>query len=130
MSIDYDKENSLFHVRRNLPGELSTEKYKEEFLLWLGLIKKHKPRLHLIDERHNHFPIEPQLQQWMNENIFQAALKAGVERIALVTSKDFVAHLSQQQVLDEDQGQKFEYQFFKTIKQAYAWLLNDKKNNT
>lgn len=47
----------------------------------------------------------------------------GVRKVALIASKEFVAHLSVQQTLSEAEAKELDTCFFSDISEAKQWLL-------
>ena len=98
-----------------------------EFKDWnnelVNKFQEHKPTGFLANTKDYKFIITPDLQQWATTNIFEEFAKAGLEKIAMLVSKDLFPQVSLEQFIDEYKGGKIETKYFKIEEEAMKWLL-------
>jgi hypothetical protein len=82
----------------------------------------------LIDARELHFTASPDVQEKIANENFPLAFGAGLRRIAIVNSDDFVTQISNEQMMEEDRNEFFLTRFFNSKDEAIQWLLDNKMN--
>lgn len=122
--IEYDKNDSLFIVKRTLPYYISDSVYKNDVLRWAEAFKKYKPKYQLLDMRENKNPVSPELQVWLNNNLMKPAFASGCRKVAIVESPEPFAQVSFEQAMDELMGRKFRVEYFLDFDDARDWLVN------
>ncbi len=124
LTINLDAENALLEfVWHPSSSELDNETLKKEFLKEVELCETHKPQKLLINTKNFDYAITPNLQEWTDANIFPKYLEAGVTKIAIVVSQDFISGISVEQTMDEEKGKEFDTQYFDNDTAAKDWLL-------
>ncbi len=88
----------------------------------LHLIETHKPITMLLDSTEFDYIVSPTLQIWYAQEIAQKIYIAGVERIAVVMSPNFVVNLATEQLVEEIEDRKVITTFFGNIDAAVDWL--------
>jgi SpoIIAA-like len=106
-------------------GEMSEEEYRNHVKLYLETVCTHKPNRILVDTSYFYFHIAPQTQLWINEEIFPATIEAGLEKMAIIVSRDFISMLSVEQTMSENPNLGFSVHYFVNKEDALAWLLLD-----
>ena len=124
--IFFDKELS-FHYNINKASTLymSEHQFRELLLKWKASVFEMKPRLILVDNREFNFPISPDLQLWMVENISTPVLEMpGVEKFCFVVPEELISKLSITQLTDEanEKTDKNEIRYFGSLEEAKLWL--------
>lgn len=82
----------------------------------------YKPTTVLIDNTNFGFPIDPELQEWVNETCLTQWHNEYTKKIAITITKEIIAQLSVEQIWEEPIGQKFNVRFFEYVTEAEAWL--------
>jgi len=123
LKIDYDESNLLIiNTFNKNTVDMNVDEFKEERIIFLNYCLKYKPKYILINNLELIFPIAPELQQWVNLEIF-SKIRNFVNRIAFLMPSDFITNLSVEQTLDEKEGSTFNKRFFDTEQEALKWLL-------
>jgi hypothetical protein len=103
---------------------MTIEEYKQEFENYLNLILQLQPKKILPDTREMLFQIEPELQEWTNENIFVPSLAMGLDKAGFVVSQYVFSQISIEQTMSEGEGAKFNTRYFDNKESAKTWLLS------
>lgn len=124
VEIYYDEFNSLIQ-QKFLPETefMYVEQFKKEMLLFADMCVKYRPNRAFIDLLDMHFPIAPEVQEWMNTEIFVQYVNI-IEKIAFLMPTDMIPALSIEQVLDEEVGKIFVQAYFDDKQKALDWLLS------
>ncbi len=95
-----DKDNSILVYRwKETILDLNEEEYKEGFLEALKYLEEYRP-VHVIhDSRTQVYPITPELQKWIMNEITPRFKAVGVKKIAYVMPKDFLSKLALEQLV-------------------------------
>ncbi|TAE75158.1 MAG: hypothetical protein EAZ85_03005 [Bacteroidetes bacterium] len=104
--------------------EMTEEEYKQEFLNYLDIILKVRPKKIIPDTRNMFFPIVPKLQEWTNQVVFPPSLEMGLNKAAFVVSQEMIAQLSIEQTMEEHEGVKFVTRYFESKEEAKQWILS------
>jgi hypothetical protein len=68
------------------------------------------------------YPIAPDVQTWVNEEIFPRFIKAGLKKYAIIVSKEMIAQLSIEQTMEENNASSFQVKYFDNPTKAQHWL--------
>ncbi len=118
-------EQELIEMNWKPSTEKMTEsEYKQETLNFQDILLKFRPKKILVDTRDMLFIVTPELQEWMNREIFPTSLSIGITQSAFVMSKDFFSQLSIEQTMEEREGLKFINRYFENKEEAREWLLS------
>ncbi len=121
--ILFDKEKSMI-VHKALPAtsDMNEEQFKQEMLLFTEICEKYNPNRDLVDLADMNYIIQPELQSWVNSEIFPRILEI-IQRMALIMPNTFVESVSLQQTMEEELGEKFVRRYFDNKNQAVEWLM-------
>ncbi len=123
MRINFDHDKALMTFTWDSRSEfLDDEQFKKEIEECKKHISEHELRYIIVNNRNFHFPITPELQNWMNESLAPAYEKSGVEKFAIIESEDLISQLGTEQTVEADEDRKHEIQFFKSEREAYGWF--------
>ncbi|MCC5944519.1 MAG: STAS/SEC14 domain-containing protein [Bernardetiaceae bacterium] len=103
---------------------MTEEEYKKEFLNYLEVILKVRPKKIIPDTSNMLFPISPDLQVWTNQTIFPPSLEMGLNKAAFVVSQKMIAQLSIEQTMEEHEGVKFITRYFDNKEEAKTWITS------
>ncbi|MCS6967054.1 MAG: hypothetical protein RMJ44_02660 [Cytophagales bacterium] len=106
---------------------LQDEEYKELMYSFLNAILQYRPERILIDSRKAEYVIRPDMQDWINANIYPPAAEAGVRKAAFLLGEDLFMQLSLEQVVEDSmQNEKvrqiIQQNFFHNYDEAIQWL--------
>lgn len=68
------------------------------------------------------YPISPDLQTWVNEQIFPRFIAAGLRKYAIIVSKEMITQLSIEQTMEENNASSFQVRYFDDVTKASTWL--------
>lgn len=121
--IEHFPDNSLFIMTwRENTCEMTLDDFKQESLNCLALTRQLRPQKMMVDSREMFFPVVPELQDWLNENVLRANLELGLNISAFVMSLEEITQMSIEQAMDEQEGVKFQNAFFDTREAAFDWI--------
>ncbi|MDW7693126.1 hypothetical protein R9C00_09640 [Flammeovirgaceae bacterium SG7u.111] len=103
---------------------MSDKTFKQEFLKYAALVKKHRPSKLLFNTGTSSFTINPKMQAWLNDKVFPVTYNAGLRTVAFIVSRVFITQLSLEQTVEEEQGRAKHkmVRFFGDINEAMAFL--------
>lgn len=87
-------------------------------------VKDYKPRFIVVDEREMHRPYSPEEQDWVDKNSATVVLSVGIEKIAIVISKDGFVELATESMMQEEKSKELNTRFFDSIESAEEWLFS------
>lgn len=101
---------------------LETTQLKQEFEDLADMAKVYRPFKLLIDAQALNYPILPDTQDWLNQEVFPYFLMHKLKYIAIVISQNMHAQLSLDQALEDIKTYNIEVESFDTLKEASYWL--------
>lgn len=104
--------------------EMTEEEYKQEFINFIDIILKIRPRKAINNTKNMFFPIVPELQEWTNQVVFPPSLEMGLNKVAFVVSQEMIPQLSIEQTMEEHEGMKFVTGYFENKEEAKKWILS------
>ena len=121
--IILEKENSLI-IDKFLPEtELMEGKdFKKEIITFAEKVEEHEPERELVHLIDMNYVIDPDMQEWMNKEIFPRYENI-IKRMAFLVPKEIFAQASVEQTMENESGQKFVQKFFKDEQEARKWLM-------
>lgn len=121
---DFDLNTSLF-VCGVYPesASMSEEEYKAEINKLIALLEDHKPKYVIGHMQQMNFAITPEVQEWLDQNLFACYERIGISRLALVLSKDLFTAVSIEQTMDDKTVASFETMNFDDYDKAKTWIL-------
>lgn len=123
-SIDWIQDKGYFHyVFNKNTARMTSEEYVDELKIFIDFVKTYKPKKVLGDMLEFDFAITPEVQKWIDENLFTVYKEIGFEKIAILLSQEFIASLSIEQTMEEATVDTFESRYFDNEKAALDWLM-------
>ncbi len=123
VEIIYEKENSLIIDKfLSATEDMETSDFKEEMQIFVKKCEEHKPQrelVHLLDMK---YAIVPEVQEWMNEEIFPK-YKNIIKRMAFLMPTEIFTQVAVEQTMEEETGQGFVQKYFDNEKDAREWLM-------
>ena len=97
--IDLDK--SIYSYRwKSTNSNMTPEQYKAEMIRHSDNLRQYKPQFVLVDFRESDFIIDPDLQSFVNETLFQSMLDVGTQKLAVIQTEDYIMQLSIEQTVN------------------------------
>jgi len=112
-----ETRDGLLLTWKKQTSELSPEKFKEEAMTFVEIVKKRKVKNILVDMREFKYTLSNELIAWRNKQVISVYNDRGIEKFAFVSDK---VGLKQ-----DDRSNKFITRYFSTIKEAEEWLRNN-----
>lgn len=123
LSLNFDAKKSFFQMIFRRETEFMTiEEYKADMLKCANFMKKNKHNRFLTDLTHFYFILNPELQRWINEDVFNFP-QPPEYRTAVIISSDFVAQIGVEQMAEERPNPE-SVQYFSTDEEARKWLFS------
>ncbi|HAI75349.1 MAG TPA: hypothetical protein DCM08_03805 [Microscillaceae bacterium] len=129
VEISFDKsQRKLLAVWKDQTATMSNDQYKELFEQIAGLLELHKPDHWLGDIRKFGFFVIPELQEWIATAIMPRFIQAGLKKMAMLASENFIAQLSIEQTTDEmeknsQEASPLQVRYFDNDQAAQDWFL-------
>ena len=131
LRLDFFKEHNFIEATWSAATEhLTEQEYKEELLNYLKLALDFKPKRVLVNTQDFLFTTTPTLQTWTNETISAPNVEMGLKQTAFVVSKEFIAQLAIEQLMEEPSAQKFTTKYFDSKEEAKEWILSFSDSET
>jgi hypothetical protein len=126
VSISFDAENSiLVDIWLANSKPMSEETFKEIMYVWRDLMQKNQVKYSLTDTLHFDFPLTPEIQDWIVENINGPTFKNfSFCRQAFIMPIEFISGLGIEQFTDENNKKSAITAHFSDIDSARKWLLS------
>lgn len=118
----HNEAKCLHFIFQEYTKLLQEEEYREELVKFIELVKEHQPKSIYADTREFYFTIAPELQEFINENILAVYSEIGVEKHAILVSKDIFSAVSVEQTMEEDEKPSYENCFFDDEQEVSKWL--------
>lgn len=94
--ISFDKETSLHcHIVKAASSKMFADDFKAMLITWRETVFKLQPQLLLIDNRKQLFPISPDLQAWITEEVGAPVMH--LPYVKNIMPEDFITRLSMSQ---------------------------------
>lgn len=124
IDIEFDKANRLFRLVWKPESEsMTNEIFRQEMLEYRDLFDMGIWYI-LQQMRDMRFPIEPEMQTWLNTEINPVAIQKGIKKMAIVMSTELFASISVEQGLADFNPDTDALGYFDNEDQALKWLLN------
>jgi len=123
VEISYDEKKSLI-VDKFLPEteSMTSEQFKQEMLIFVEMCKKYLPSRELVYLLEMKYTIVPEVQEWMNKEIFPHYENI-IKRMAFLLPVEVFPQVSVSQTMEEEVGQKFVQKYFDNEQDAIDWLM-------
>ncbi|MCS7018179.1 MAG: hypothetical protein RMJ87_03515 [Cytophagales bacterium] len=118
----HENAKCLRPVFNDYTKQMTYEEYLQELDKYEELIHHFKPQSICADMRSFYFTISPDIQQRINERILAFYNQIQLKKHALLVSPDFIAQLSIEQTMDENNNTSYENRYFGSERDAIAWL--------
>ncbi|OJJ17746.1 hypothetical protein BKI52_28190 [marine bacterium AO1-C] len=125
--IDWDQAHSFLYVKwlDNNIWHRDESEYRKYFELYVQQVEHYKATNVLQDMADTRYTIGIDNQDWTVQKMFPRLAKAGVKRVSLLVSRDFVTSLSIEQVMNDAEmhGIIFETRYFTDRQASIDWML-------
>jgi hypothetical protein len=102
VDIYLKEENSTIILDwKDKTGDWSDKDFERENKNIVQLVERYKPKYLLSLSKTFFYPITPDQQMWLVDNVFAAHKKNGITKMAVIMSDEFISQLSLEQLVDE-----------------------------
>lgn len=123
--IEFDEKSGiLYEIWKIKSEDMTPLDFQNEMQQQVQAARQAKSRAALTDTLDMRFPIVPEMQEWLNENIFPQFIELGMKRIAFLMSREMITQLSVEQTMEEETGSQFEMRYFSDQQEAERWLVS------
>lgn len=123
--IYFDKEKSLItHKALPTTSEMSLEEFKQEMFRFVELCEQLLPTRDLVNLMNMNYIITPEVQEWVNSEIFPR-FENIIQQIALLLPSGIFESVALEQTMEEEGAQKFTQKYFDNEDQALKWLMSN-----
>ena len=119
--IDSSKRIYYYHWKR-ANRTMTPEQYQAEITRQANSILHYHPQFVLVDFRASDFIIDPDLQEFVTQSLFQSLSQVGTQKLAILQTEDYVLQLSVIQTVDERKEGKYVVQYFSNPEEAEHWF--------
>jgi hypothetical protein len=119
LTISYDADSAT--VIMQWKSFATSEEFRKGLNEGLKLIEEKKASNWLADLRKME-AIDPEDEQWSNEDWFSRALQGGINRMAIVPSEDIFNSISVDNIMSAITGTDLVTHYFKDTEEAKSWL--------
>lgn len=98
------------------------EDYRAQMMRFVEIVREKLPLVILMDLREFFYPVTPEQQAWINQEVIPAMLSAGVCKGAFLLPADIVAALSVEQIYDREEANRLPVRMFDDLQRALKWL--------
>ncbi len=121
--ISFDAQNHFLHyIFNENTSQMTNEEYIKELKIFISLVQQYQPQKNLGNMLSFFFIIIPEIQEWINENLFPLYQTVGLKKLAILLSKEFIAALSIEQTMHDNDIKTFKTLFFDNEREAKIWL--------
>jgi len=124
--IFYHTDKNLIEMNYFTESESCTDnEYKKETKILLNYFRQKEASLFYINMLNFDYIIIPEIQKWAAEILQPVLMKAGVTKLAIITSKQIFTKLSVKQMINKftEVNNFFETRYFPDKKAAMKWLV-------
>lgn len=119
---NHEIDNVIYQKWKAATEDLDEEGFKREISKFRDFAIEKNCTSILVDMVEFYFAVEPEVQEWMSENIFKSFVKANYTKIAFIVSSDFLTQVSVEQTMNTEGGQQFQNHYFDDVDEALKWL--------
>jgi hypothetical protein len=124
-SVSYDKAKDILFLRWfKVSKDIDEEDFYQSQKDYQRSILKHKPRNTIIDLREMKFIVRPALQEKIAMEHFPDAIAAGLTRVAILNTTEFVTRIWAEQFMEEDETGTFMTRYYDNEEDALKWLAS------
>lgn len=105
--------------------QMEDDTFRQECLKTVELVEGYRPSRLIVNMQEMFMIIVPDTQVWVAEQVAARYKQAGVQKLAVVLTKDLFVQVSIEQAAEEARVHEvFQTRFFYNEKSAFEWLLS------
>lgn len=119
----YDDENDIvFLTWKKESKNLTDQKFIDIQNAYTEVIIDNKAKNTIVDIRDFKFAIRPSVQEKIAKTYYKRSIAAGLKKVAVINSKELIAQISAEQMMEEEEAAPFITQYFDDLASAISWL--------
>lgn len=103
-------------------ADMDDEEYKEYVRKQLKAIQDNKSTAIVVDGRNFAYTIDPDMQEWVDNEISPKYIEAGIESMNVVLPSEVFSSAAIEQLLEEAKTSKIETKYYDSLDEAKAAL--------
>ena len=127
--IIWDEANAFMYVKwqDNNVWHKDESEYRKYFELYVQQVEHYQAINVVHDMLEARYTISLENQAWTVNEMFPRLVKAGLKRVSLLVSSEFITNLSVEQVITdaENSGIVFETRYFTNKQDSIDWMLGE-----
>ncbi|NJK83413.1 MAG: hypothetical protein HC912_05930 [Saprospiraceae bacterium] len=125
IKVMHDKSTGIFEYHWTARNkELDETGYQRELLNTMIFVHQIKPELVIANTQQSTFVVHLEMQKWLIEHVIAAAAQAGMKKLALIVSQDFITQISIEQSIEDTAEKPFTTQYFGSVEKGRNWLMS------
>ncbi|OJJ22346.1 hypothetical protein BKI52_06590 [marine bacterium AO1-C] len=118
-----DQEKGIYcYYWKSANRAMTPEQYQAEITRQANYILQFKPKFVLVDFRASGFIIDPDLQGFVTQSLFQNLINVGTQKLAIIQTEDYILQLSVIQTVNEQKNTQYITQYFSSVEEAEEWF--------
>ncbi len=117
--LDTDS-NIISYLFNEETANMSKVEYIDDLEEFIKIVRKYQAKRVFGEMVDFKFTITPDIQEWIDQNLFKVYREVNFEKIAIMLSKDFFSQLSIQQTLEGRTEASFQTKYFDNKAEALA----------
>lgn len=119
----YEEKNSLLAFYWTKESEnMSTEVYKELMIKGVEFLKSYNPKYLIDNSLEKTYVTTVEMQEWVAKNALSKIFENGIQKFAIIESKELIIQLSTEQAVEENKNSKYGVKFFVNEQEAREWF--------
>jgi hypothetical protein len=124
-TISYFSEKGILVIVRNNMKTWTEEIYRQAALTTLKYMEQFRVSKIVINEKNFDFVITPDLQKWLDKDVFPSMVKAGAKFGSFVLSENIFSQVAIEQLFNrKTSSNSFIIEYFNSMEEALFWLEN------
>lgn len=123
IKVIYNADEQAMYAHWSKESEfISDESFRKVNEMYLKFAEQYEITYFLLNTKDFHYSIPVDTQAWVAENILPTLKKKGMQKVAFIVSKEFVAQLSIELTMSENPD-ILNIQYFSNESEAKSWLF-------
>ncbi|HAS46193.1 MAG TPA: hypothetical protein DCS93_37275 [Microscillaceae bacterium] len=125
-----DVEKRLYGYKwKRTNRTMTPEQYKAEITRQADNILQYKPLFVMVDFSETDFIIDPDLQGFVTQTLFQSMIDVDTKKLAVIQTEDYILQLSVEQTVNEQTKAQYVTQYFLSQEEAIQWFEDEIEGN-
>lgn len=117
----FTKENNFLEQIWTNQEDMETDDFKSNMLAYAELYQKYDVQYVFVDSRLMSYPVTPEVQDWINENILPKIMPY-LKKLGFLLSDDIFEEMSIRQAIGDSEFEEQIVRYFKDEEEVRNWL--------